>query len=41
MRASSASRSYADGSHEPVHELVFRPHQQEDGTLGHANADWH
>ena len=42
VRLVSFTRSYADGSHEPVHELVFLTLiQQEDGTWAVANADWH
>ena len=34
--------SYADGSHEPVRELVFLTLvEQEDGTWAVGNAEWH
>ena len=42
VRLVSFTRSYADGSHEPVHELVFLTLvEQEDGTWAVGNAEWH
>lgn len=42
VRLVSFTRSYADGSHEPVRELVFLTLvEQEDGTWAVGNAEWH
>ena len=42
VRLVSFTRSYADDSHEPVHELVFLTLvEQEDGTWAVGNAEWH
>ena len=42
VRLVSFTRSYADGSHEPVHELVFLTLvEQEDGTWAVGNAEWY
>ena len=42
VRLVSFTRSYADDSHEPVHELVILTLvEQEDGTWAVGNAEWH
>ena len=42
VRLVSFTRSYADGSHEPVRALVFLTLvEQEDGTWAVGNAEWH